>query len=631
MHKLLMTVLGIALLALAGNVKADVYFGYADMDFAFQVYSGGNYTYAAMPYTYAYNGYYYFDYPFRVYDSGDYFYYNSGWYNFDPYWRTASNFCATCYSYYSPDYYYYGGYWNYAPGWVGSYGPMYYGSYYMAPGTATLTGQQYHPSQEATCSMATIESGSVTVSAGETVKATFYVNNYSRKYFDVADVTVKADDFGVRISNVKFDSTIANGSIGKVEFDVTADSDLATDTINANVEATGTFRDGTYCGTSEIEGDFSINVAGKQKATTSFTYYDNYGGVQGSTSYKAAKGTQQEWAYVQPATTYRQGTGNSGTGNSGMDSGYNSGSNYAANNNYSGNSGSAGQNTKDVTATYYGKAQFAEGSCGGLGIVQQNVSVASADSVTKYFAFKNFGSENFYIDGMEAVEYSPDYSMEVSRDSQKVYAGATDAIKVRVNGAETEQDSTGTAYITVNGHYASGLNCEVNSENFYVRVDGTDRHNANDVRLGAPQSIGIEGTSGFIQFELDNPTNEQLKVRVYSGSVSVSPSEFTFNAKTLGTRVIAVNGVSSTEARVYIAVESEGSQFLTKYVKVSKMKDAAIPNQPAEDIVAADTGKVVEGVGGLVSTGFSFLADNAVYLGALVLLIVVAFEMIRRQ
>ena len=72
--------LGLALLFLINTASADLYLGYEDSDFYFEIYSGNTYSYVNTPYSYAYDDYYYFDYPYRVYSYGDYYNFDAGWY-----------------------------------------------------------------------------------------------------------------------------------------------------------------------------------------------------------------------------------------------------------------------------------------------------------------------------------------------------------------------------------------------------------------------------------------------------------------------------------------------------------------------------------------------------------------------
>ena len=602
-------VCGMALVALAAVADAgSLYLGYGNSDFYFEVYSGNAYSYATVPYTYAYNDYYYFDYPYRVYSSGVYNYYDAGWYRFDPYWSTAS-FCASCYSYYPSNYYFYDGYWSYSPGWINSYGQQYYGSYYFPPsGQATLVGQEYQPRQEASCRQLTLTTNPVSVDAWDNGTATFYINNFSRKYIDIANAEISIEGFGVRATNVRFDKTIASGSQGKIQFDVKAESYADTGSLDATVRVSGTFRDiGTYCSPSDVSQDFTVNVFSAAQNTSTFTQENFQSSVQGSTAYLQAKETQQGWTEVSGDSWYdnynpddsyvpQYSYGNDGYGNGGY--------NY-------GNDGS------QRIITYYGETQLAAQSCSGLSITGDNVSADSGETKTVYYTLKNFASEDFVIDSMGAVEYSPDFSIEVSRDSRTVYAGGNGALKARVLASETEQDSTGTAYIKVFGHFGSGLSCEVLSDNFYVRVNGTDRSTAADIELVAPPKVAITGTSGFITYRLGNPSNEQVTVEAYSNDAGVSPAKATFSAKSGGVRTIAVNGFTSSEGRVFLRVSAGGNRIFEKFVDLEFRGSA-----PGAQAPGGNGGTGGDADNGLVSTGFANLGRDALAAGIIILALI---------
>ncbi len=478
-------VFGAALLMIAGIANANFFAGYGNSDFYFQVYSGGTYTTVATPYTYSYANQYYFDYPFRAHYANQYYYYNSGWYDFtDGYWNftTTGNFCSSCYSYYSPNYYYYDGYWTYAPNnWVGTYGAQYYGSYYYAPRQATLVGQQFQPKQEATCSELELSASSYTLGAGDTKKAVFYIINSSKMDIDIADAQIFIDGFGANAQNIKFDKAIAHNKIGKIEFDLKSDSDAQNKMLNAKVKVSGTFRDGTYCAPSETEKDFTVSVYSTRPTGHSEINAQQFRSqVQGSTAYLQAKEAQQGWTQV-----------NLGNYNSGNYNAYNNPANYGSQG-YYGNSNSntgnySGNNSnldgRQAIVTDYGVTQFTAQNCSGLSISAQNISVDAQESKTGYFTIKNFAPEDFSIDSMETIEYSPDFEASVSRDSARIYAGGTGVLKIKVYASQTEQDSTGSAHVKVLGHFNSGLSCEFLSENFYVRVNGADRATAADISL----------------------------------------------------------------------------------------------------------------------------------------------------
>jgi len=605
--KIWITVFGLALLALSGVVHAGTYFGFSNGDMSFEVYRGNSYAAVAVPYTYAYSGNYYFDYPFRVNYVNQYYYYNSGWYNFnDGYWTiTGNSFCSTCYSYYSPSYYYYDNYWSYSPGWVYNYGPMYYGSYFLPPGQATLVGQQYQPKQEAKCTQLSLSTETVSVNAGGKEEVVFYINNFSRMDLDVADVTIFIDGFGADARSVRFDDVVKSHSRAKVQFEVQADSDAEGDSFTGTAELSGTFRDGTYCAPSEVSDDFTVNVNGNSQAQITYVPQVTQSNVQGSVSYLQAKDSQQNWNEVVDYGT-SPNYGNSNT------------QNYV-NNNY--NSQSYGSTNQTVT-TYYGEKQLLTQSCSGLSIVSKSVVVDSGNGKTVYYTLKNFASEDFRIDSMEGLESSPDFEIAMSMDNARAYANSEAALKARFSASETPsgQDSTGTAYIKVSGHYGSGMQCDVFSDNFYVRVNGTDNSSAADISLDSPAQLGIAGTSGFLTFALENPSNEQVTVTASSNDASVSPAKFTFAAKTGGTRTIAINGFNEKEGKVFLTVEVNGSQTLKKYVKL-------VSKGPAQNATqnAANSNANAQGLGSIISTGFAALGSNALALGLVLLVLMIGF------
>jgi len=638
--KLTWILLGIGLLFLINTASADIYLGYEDSDFYFEIYSGNNYSYVNTPYSYAYDDYYYFDYPYRVYSYGDYYNFDAGWYSYDDSWRFAPDY-GSYYSYYPTNYYYYDNYWTFEPDWINLYAPSYYGSYYyphsysdyyptysdysntyyygntgyyetayyepidyLGPyygvGEPTLTGQDYQPRQEASCGQITLNTTTVSIRPNETKKVSFYLNNNSVKYLDVDNVSVYVNGYDLEATQVKFDRTINNHSNGKVEFNLTAGPRVNSGTTTATINTSASFRDGTRCGFSDLEQRFNINVSGANtiQQTTIDCRYDNspYCNSTGSTAYTEAKETQQKWREVETTpTVYSEPV---------------------------------------IVEPIKEPVQLKATNCTGLRITPKNMVMDSGKTDTEYFTFRNYGQENFNIDQIEGITYSPDFAIEATRDSTIINKGQTTTLKVKALASETEKDTTGTGYVKVMGHFDSGFTCELTSENFYVRVNGFKEEQGLDkVKLHNPAKVEVSGNSGFVELKLDNPTDEAITVQIYSNNATVSPKKFTINANSFSERIVAVNNLNSEEAIVYFDVQSEGREFLQKYTKLMKVAqepfEIEVPepqyNEPETQTETEETNTETEeegtlqGMTGFVSTGMAILHNNSFTLGAIIL------------
>ncbi|HIH10399.1 MAG TPA: hypothetical protein HA254_07085, partial [Candidatus Diapherotrites archaeon] len=395
------------LLMLAQQANAGLYVGYANSDFYFEVNYGGAYTYMRTPYTYAYNDYYYFDYPFRVYSTGAYNYYQPGWYAFDPYWSFAPP-ATLNYTYYPPSYYYYNSAWTYYPDWIHTYGPAYYGSYYLPPSQPTLVGQSYQPQKEAGCNEASIVSYTINLQPGEKRHATFRLDNNSRKFLDIENVSVSPNGFGIRISNVKFEKVVSNNSSGNIEFDVFADEDAPRGMQGATIEVAATFRDGTFCPSPSISEDFTVDVAAPQRPK-----------LQGSKPAPEAPTAKGSTSYLRPKddsfahfdeikNTNTQSQEQSVT--------------------IIVNQDNAGQDDTSVR------------QCSDLSMSGSGITVVSGQSATNYIQFRNFAAEDFIIDAVEPVSHSSAFTIEAGRDFRKVFAGQVAAIKAGFFAPETGTD-----------------------------------------------------------------------------------------------------------------------------------------------------------------------------------------------
>ncbi|HLC79049.1 MAG TPA: hypothetical protein VJG83_01335 [archaeon] len=616
---------------------ASLYVGYSDSDYHIEVLYGNSYQFMPTPYTYTYSDQYYFDYPFRVYSHGDYSYYNSGWYGFDAYtyapdfyydtsYRFAPDFVN--YTYYPSSYYYYSGNWAYYPNWMSAYAPIYYGNYYLPPSSQTLVGQQFQPVQEAFCDQAEFSSSTISIDADKSKQVTIYLNNFSPKYMDVENVSI-TDNFGLEATNIRFDRVVANNSKGKVQFELNADSS-AKGIVEIEIKGAVTFRDGTYCPPSDIFQKINVNVY-KPQVTTIVYEKPLQPQTQGSVAYIKAKETQQEWKEVSfdysnknyNYSNYDNKNYNYDYDNRNYEYSDKGTSNYSKSfdNSYTDYSN---ENTNYRTIkTEYGKDQHVAKDCSALSISSQNLSIAAGKEKSVYFALRNFAGEDFKIDSIEAIESSPDFSLEASRDSGTLFAGQSGAINLKVFADESLSDRSSNAYLKVKGHYISGFTCTVISDNFNVSVNGSANISLNEIELNIEEGALLENGSGFVEFELYNPTQNEITVTVFSEDAQISPHRFTFAPNSRGSRVSAVNGLSSN-GRVFYSVQSNGSELVQKYTKVQRV---ALQNNSTEQIqqpqVSASPSP--SNNGGFISAGFAALNDSALALGVLIIIIIAAF------
>jgi len=611
--------LAIATIFIANAASAGFFLGYYGDDFYFEIGSGNTYSYSATPYSYYYDDWYYFDYPYRVYSYGDYHYFEPGWYTYDDYF--VSQPYSSYYSYYPSDYYYYNSYWNYYPGWVNSYAPTYYGAYYYPPAaydvhyapvgnypetTGVLTGQHYHPTQRADCGEVTLTTSTVRVNSGYETRTVFYINNYASMDLDIENVYVYVDGFDVDASNISHGGVVRSNSTEMIKFDTSAEYYVPSQSRRATINVTGTFRDGTRCNAADLEKDFYINVNGAsyQEPQIEECLYGSgaYCNSQGSTSYTVARETQQEWVEIEPEPLPEP-------------------------------------EPVETINTYYDEPQLPVANCNSLSLGEENMVVESGGSKTAYFTFRNYSTENFHIDNIEATDYSPDFGVEAYREISQVYSGQTTTVKVRVHG-ETNEDSTGTAFITVNGHFNSGLTCTLASDTFYVRVNGKEERASLDViKVNNPAKVEVSGTAGFVSFQVDNPSDEIVAIRVYSNDVLVSPKEFRISPNSLAERLVTVNGLEEAEGTIFFDIQAEDREYLQKYTKLLR-----VASQPFEEEVQTQVVEIhipieepteqteePEGLDGFMATGFGFLSDNAFLLGIILVVLLAGILLVSRE
>ncbi len=639
-NSLLLVLAGIAFVLFAATESHAAGFAFGTADYRFELYTGQSYTYSAFPYTYVSGDYYYFDYPFRLYSNSNYYYFQPGWYDFAPSFA-YSPYSTAYYTYYPSSYYYYNSTWTYAPNWVGTYGLMYYGNYYYPPQQVTLLGSGYKPTKEADCSEVSVSAQDFTVDAGKSTTQTFYINNDSGKYLDIQNAQVFIDGFDAGARNVKFDRTIANGSGGKITFEAFAASNAKSASTNGNARVYAAFRDGTSCTGQDIEGNFIAAITGAAPAfSNTVENINRYNGsphynTRGSTSYNRARQTQQEWIDAQPAKSNYPATG----ARKGNAQGKNNFTDNKAN--FAGATAGQAATTQTVTAPY-GPRQAPATDCSGLSASVKNISVQAGKTGTDYFTFKNFTGEDFLIDRMEAISASPGFSLTAHTDSARMYAGETGGIKAGVFADDSVNETTASAYLSMEGHFASGLSCRLISDNFLVKVNVPEGNVIGKISLDVPANVQVAGGSGFVEFGFTNSSGRDLELDIYSTGADVSPAKITLPAHTTGRRTIAVNGVDAGRgARVEFAVRSEGMALLSRYTDVANTEAANAPPTDGNAPATVDANKDGNGatiptsagtapkdesaakkITNLAGAGFAVLTEGSTILTALAIIII---------
>ncbi|GEM_PF-3975558 len=655
-NALFLTLAGIALVIFgATEPHASSFIGIGTQDFHFELYNGSSYTYSVAPYTYISGDYYYFDYPFRYSSGASYNYFQPGWYNFSPSFYSYP-YSASHYSYYPSSYYYYDSTWTYYPNWMGTYAPMYYGNYYYPPQQPTLVGSAYKPVKMADCSQVSVQTQGFTLDAGQTKNETFYIKNDSGSYLDVQNVQVFIDGADAGAHNVNFDSTIQNGSAGKITFDAFAANNPRGPSAQGTVTVYGTFRDGTSC-SGNISSNFSVGLSSGAKAQNKIENANKYSGspyynTQGSTSYNRAKETQQEWVDVPVAKQNYNSSNNKMAAPSKGNLASAKNPNYA-----SGRTANFDAPSSGTVTTPYGKVQPVAMDCGGLSISTKNISVLAGNSASEYFTFKNFAGEDFLIDSVQAAGSAGAASVAARNDAPRMYAGEMRPIKVSASAGDSINESLGTAYLAIDGHFGSGMRCKMLSDSFSVKVNAPQGNVIGKIRLDVPYTARLDAGSGFIEFGFDNSSARDVTLDIYSQGADVSPSQITLPANTMGRRTIALNGAQDGAKAEYVA-RSGGMTVLQRYTRIAAAQaaparalqndKAAQTNTPPQKISAnnevvipitasaspakatQDQG-VVKKITNLAGAGFAVLGgDNPYLFAALVIIIITALWVIYR-
>jgi hypothetical protein len=485
--------------------------GYQSGDFYMDIYSDGYWHTESVPYTYYHGDWYYFDYPYRTYAGGAYSYFEPGWYRYDSYWRySPSN--TVYYEYYPHDYYYGSGTWHYRPGWAYSYGSYYYRFYYPCRFCDSGTGFSYSYPDKAECGDMSVKAENVDVEAGTSREIKFSIKNDSPVNLELTSVSVITGSSAVRSGKPEYPVVIKAKSRGEVSFVLKAGDYPLSDTINAQIRASGQFTDGTLC--QGINEGFYIYLSGsgiedempetgKVSTGSSYVYYRQ---TEGTAGWHETESRPDVTADVTAGSGQADGTG-------------------------------------DKQDVYFRPAT----SCSSATVYGENLSLGRAKSGVSYIRIKNYAGEPLYIEKM----YATSDRAEVDLVNLPLYVEPNSIayVKAVVSAEGDREEIAGDIAIRLRGYYSSGSDCSLEGNIGFYRAGEEDREPV----LSVPNRVIFDESSVF-SIRIDNSGKEDVVVQLDAENAAVSPGRIEVRAGSYAEKIIRVSGIEGGSGRIFYSL-----------------------------------------------------------------------------
>lgn len=497
-----------------------------------EVYRDGYWANSPDPYDYYYDNWYYYQEPYRYYYGGDYYYYEPGWYNYDYSWYSN----PYSYSYYSSNYYYYDSYWNYYPGWYNY--PSIYGYY---GGYPSLVGSPYQYPKLADCSEIELNVYDKSITAGDVEEVTVWVNNGSIKNFQINSVSVYLDSFDLDKSREHYNSTVAAGKSGQITFELEADDDAKSDSVDASIKITGQFTDGTVCRSGDIDKEkFRISINGTTAAVSPTPTANDTGGFAYSTSTIIERNEEGGWVDVSPE----------------------------------GSAMVEGVTFEDLESGDYirfaEEDNYIEGDCSGLGFEPLSINVHGEDSKTGHLYLRNYTTQNFYIDSVEVYDYSPSFASSAALSDSFIYSDSMGKIGISVDAFSSYVDGYGTAFVEVKGHFPSGKTCSLPVEEVDVYVtNNLERMGCDAFNLSVPDVLTIEN-SGEVNLVIDNPLDRGATINLIAEGLDLSTESIYIGPESLLEKTIYIENFSADKGWIFYNINNGDCSFPQKSTFIKK-------------------------------------------------------------
>jgi hypothetical protein len=227
-----------------------------------------------------------------------------------------------------------------------------------------------------------------------------------------------------------------------------------------------------------------------------------------------------------------------------------------------------------------------EGICGEIDIESHSVYLDAGQSIEEEFFVKNNSGRTFFVDGIEAYDYSSNVTVSPSEFDNSIRPGERGSIRAEIDAEDSSSDRTATGYLKVRGHFeGTGQYCStgsVGSKSFSIQINGTESGsgsggggtvgNCGSIHITPPNSLFVNQNTP-LSFSVDNPTSGTVFVFLRGAGITVSPNSFSIAShsnKAYSATVQYFNREPSRLEFVPIGNNCQGSiQYTTVYSTAS--------------------------------------------------------------
>lgn len=194
--------------------------------------------------------------------------------------------------------------------------------------------------------------------------------------------------------------------------------------------------------------------------------------------------------------------------------------------------------------------------CNDIEINTNSVFLDEDETKVVGFYLQNFSNRKFYVDKVDAFDYSNLIDSEAYSWPDSVESFDREDFFVEI---ETLNTGNASGFVEVRGHFNNGIICsfsDIGREEYDIFVDyapsgdngnnngndgdsGNGQVNCNALTLNVPNEIEVIGDS-FFDVSVNNTFDQSVVVNVSSANINVNPSSLTFPANSYSTKTINV-------------------------------------------------------------------------------------------
>lgn len=426
----------------------------------------------------------------------------------------------------------------------------------------------------------------VFVEAEQTIKENtneyfdFEIRNDSSQKFYINNIRISESSSYVSIDNVDFESFISGYGSSIVEYEIKSTSVSRNKNTPIYFEVEGEFYDGTYCSYSDIIKE-STNLVIKDSSSSGYCGDIDVENVsieiekdETEIFYINVKNNSNDGFYLQnvyinsdsgvnvsviekPSYISRNSSKDIKLEIKGLVAGTKNV--YVGIRGEFSNDSYCGANEIDdgrIIVDIVDGSSSNNAYCNDIEVNTNSVFLDEDETKVVGFYLQNFSNRKFYVDKVDAFDYSSLIDSEAYSWPDSVESQDREDFFIEI---EALNRGNASGFVEVRGHFNNGITCsfsDIGREEYDVFVDyasngndgndngndgdsGSGQVNCNALTLNVPNEIEVIGDS-FFDVSVNNTFNQSVVVNIASANINVNPGSLTFPANSYSTKTINV-------------------------------------------------------------------------------------------